>query len=300
MWLTAPMQVLTDATPRAHWMKLTDAALAPMQQRWIYGVAVATMGGRIARLEVRDGGETVALVQAVRRRMGVPVSLITRGPIWVGDPDPDARAKAMLAIRTHLGGLVLVTPRIQDPAMNLARMSRVMTGSTLGHIALDGSLRHRLHGKWRNRLVRAEAAEVTVRASHSQDDIQWLLDADARQQKTRRYRALPPSFTGYWHRNDRKSVTMLTAERDGHRLAAMLFLTHGSTATYHVGWTSDEGRAVSAHNLLLWQAAERLRAKGVRQLDLGLIDTETAPGLARFKLGAGAMPVPTGGTWLGW
>jgi lipid II:glycine glycyltransferase (peptidoglycan interpeptide bridge formation enzyme) len=78
----------------------------------------------------------------------------------------------------------------------------------------------------------------------------------------------------------------------------MLFLRHGTTATYHIGWTSRDGRAASAHNLILWDACARLAARGVRQLDLGIIDTETAPGLARFKLGTGAQPVRTGGTWL--
>ena len=38
----------------------------------------------------------------------------------------------------------------------------------------------------------------------------------------------------------------------------------------------------------LARAAEALRAEGVAWLDLGSVDTEAAPGLARFKLGTGA------------
>ena len=79
----------------------------------------------------------------------------------------------------------------------------------------------------------------------------------------------------------------------------MLFLKHGTGATYHVGWTSDAGRKASAHNLILATAATRLAETGVTRLDLGTIDTENAPGLARFKLGSGAKPARTGGTWLG-
>jgi hypothetical protein len=33
-------------------------------------------------------------------------------------------------------------------------------------------------------------------------------------------------------------------------------------------------------------------------LDLGTVDTENAPGLARFKIGSGAQIRSLGGTWL--
>ena len=47
-------------------------------------------------------------------------------------------------------------------------------------------------------------------------------------------------------------------------------------------------------------AARQLAEEGVGRINLGLLDTETTPGLARFKLGAGATPLKTGGTWIGW
>jgi hypothetical protein len=39
---------------------------------------------------------------------------------------------------------------------------------------------------------------------------------------------------------------------------------------------------------MLYRAACALREEGVRWLDLGSVNTEDAPGLARFKLGTGA------------
>ncbi len=80
----------------------------------------------------------------------------------------------------------------------------------------------------------------------------------------------------------------------------MLFLRHGTTVSYHIGWTGREGRAASAHNLILDHAAKQFASEGATLMNLGLLDTETAPGLARFKLGSGARPVQTGGTWFGW
>jgi lipid II:glycine glycyltransferase (peptidoglycan interpeptide bridge formation enzyme) len=77
----------------------------------------------------------------------------------------------------------------------------------------------------------------------------------------------------------------------------MLFLVHGSTATYHLGWADDAGREHSAHNLLLWQACSLLAERGVQQLDLGGVNTQSNPGLARFKLGAGGRVVTWAGTY---
>ena len=60
------------------------------------------------------------------------------------------------------------------------------------------------------------------------------------------------------------------------------------------------------HRQLWWLEAglsrpslyRRLRAEGVRWLDLGSVDTEAAPGLARFKLGTGAALKRLGATCL--
>jgi hypothetical protein len=48
----------------------------------------------------------------------------------------------------------------------------------------------------------------------------------------------------------------------------------------------------------MWRAMTHFAGLGVRMLDLGLIDTERAAGLARFKLGAGARPLALGATSL--
>jgi hypothetical protein len=41
-----------------------------------------------------------------------------------------------------------------------------------------------------------------------------------------------------------------------------------------------------------------LKERGVRRVDLGTVDTDQSPGLARFKLGAGGVPLTLAGTYL--
>ena len=91
---------------------------------------------------------------------------------------------------------------------------------------------------------------------------------------------------------------ILQAEAQGERIAAMLFLIHGSTATYHVGWSNDAGRAANAHNLLLWRALIALQENGIATLDMGGINTRSLPGISRFKIGSGGAVTTYAGTFV--
>lgn len=94
------------------------------------------------------------------------------------------------------------------------------------------------------------------------------------------------------------TVLTLRADHQGERVAAMMFLLHGSAATYQVGWSNDTGRQFNAHNLLLWHAIEALQQRGVRLLDLGGVNTQRSAGIARFKLGTGGRVLTLAGTYL--
>ena len=78
----------------------------------------------------------------------------------------------------------------------------------------------------------------------------------------------------------------------------MLFLLHATVATHYLGWTSDRGRQLGAQHRMIITAADTFAGRGLNRLDLGTIDTENAPGLARFKIGTGATVRSLGGTWL--
>jgi lipid II:glycine glycyltransferase (peptidoglycan interpeptide bridge formation enzyme) len=95
-----------------------------------------------------------------------------------------------------------------------------------------------------------------------------------------------------------KTMLILRAELKKDRVAAMLFLIHGSAATYHVGWSNEAGRDSNAHNLLLWRAFDELRERGVRTLDLGGINTRQLAGISRFKIGSGGKVVTYAGTFI--
>jgi lipid II:glycine glycyltransferase (peptidoglycan interpeptide bridge formation enzyme) len=65
-----------------------------------------------------------------------------------------------------------------------------------------------------------------------------------------------------------------------------------------VGWTSDQGRELNAHHLILWRAIEELRERGVRTLDLGGVNTVRSAGVARFKMRTGGKVLTLAGTYI--
>ncbi len=240
----------------------------------------------------------------LRQRLGgrVPVAMLARAePSLICDDCDDW---------LHSNGLAR-TPIILSPdapcATRLAKRGAVplMTPNWVAEIDLTVSSderRARLHQKWRNRLVRAEGNKrlrISISTRALAPD-HWLFTADLALQRRRGFRNWPTALTLAYARENPDQAVLITA-RDGRKdVAAMLFLRHGRAATYHIGHSTPAGRALSAHTLILWRAACWLAENGVARLDLGQIDTRNATGLARFKLGSGAVARPLGGTWLWW
>jgi len=160
-------------------------------------------------------------------------------------------------------------------------------------------MRASMQQKWRNRLVAVERAGLTVRRIDQRAELyEWLLEKEAEQQRSAGYAALSPLLVPAWQQAG-GDLRIYSAERDGEPVAAMVFLVHGQRATYHVGWSGAEGKKLNAHNLLMWTAMTRLPKVGVERLDLGGLNTDNVPGIARFKLGTGAKPLTLHGTWFG-
>lgn len=276
-----------------------QASLMPLQQSLRYGAAIARLGRTVRRARIVRDGDAIGVAQVVSRGFGpARLSLLMRGPVW---SVPVAPAEAGEALR-HIARAA--SPLLAIPESG-ARGLGLVPLVTPRHVALldlgpeADRLRDGLHGKWRNRLVRAEVAGMHVRLGPADPaPVAALLARDAAQQKARGYRALPAGFTHAWLAGDPAGALYAEARHRGEVIAAMLFLLHRPWASYHVGWSGPEGRRLNAHNLLLWQAALRLKAEGYRMLDLGDVNTEDAPGLARYKIGTGARVATLGATRL--
>lgn len=272
-----------------------DAALAPgglpLQQSAAYGAVAEAAGRRVLRLELWHGARILGHAQILRRG---PVALLSRGPVWVGTPDPATRRAALRALGAAQPFLI-VTPEAEEgaglPLVTPRHVAEI--DLTVGPTALRAAMA----GKWRNRLVVAESAGLSLRPGGPRD-LDDLIAREVAQRRARGYRALPPEFTRAVAALGPGAVRLWCARRKGETLAAMAFLLHRPWATYHLGWSGPEGRSVHAHALLLWTAMQAFAAEGMTRLDLGDVNTEDAAGLARFKIGSGARVRALGATVL--
>lgn len=273
-----------------HAAHLGQLQLAPLQQHPAFGAALTRLGRPPLHVALPHGQREVLLM---RRRFGpVTLGLVSRADV----------GRAEVAHIGAVSGCRLLVVNAETPGAHPGVLLR--TGGHVAELELRGAaaeLKARMAQKWRNRLNHALRAGLKVtHTALPADSGHWLVRTDHAQQRAKRYRGYPPAFTAAFAAANRGQARLFEAAQGGEPVAAMLFLCHGAVATYHIGWTGPEGRRASAHHLLLWQAMLHLARRGIARLDLGLVDTETAPGLARFKLGSGAACRPLGGTWGLW
>lgn len=321
------MEIAWDPRHSPAWDELHEACVGPLQQHYAFGQAMQALGSTCLRARISQDGELFGIAQFMTRRpLGLlGLALCSRGPVWRAGTSPQIQVDACRlmagSVETRRPRFALFGPEegpvatseISDEppptkSRGLNGLTRVFTGDATVLIDLtrsDDQLRRSLHPKWRNRLVAAEASPLKFqRVGEKPAQYQWLLEREGLQRQARAYRALPASFVPAWQvaiasiSPDRSAMLTVRCDLGREAVAAMMFLLHGRSATYHLGWSNDEGRQHNAHNLLLWRAFALLREQGIEQLDLGGVNTQRGATLARFKLGAGGRVAVNPGTYL--
>lgn len=239
------------------------------------------------------------MVVMQRRVRGIPLAMINRAPFLQAEQILDAVKAEGLRHRP-----LILSP--DHPVPELARLGALplMTPAQIALLDIHpdrDARRASLEQKWRNRLRHAEAQGLKVtRRNLPSSANHWLLQADLAQQGHRGYRSWPIPLTLAYAEANPSAAKLFEAHEGREVIAGVLILTHGHGATYHVAYSTARGKHLSAHNLLMWSVMEWLAGKAITTLDLGVINTEAAAGLARFKLGTGARLHRLGGTWIYW
>lgn len=217
------------------------------------------------------------------------IHYITRGPVAFASRVTDTADLG--EFRRQMGRRVCIVNHHTRPSGQ--GFCRIMSPASIGIIDLARPLR--LHPKARNALRQSVRHRMTVRhRPYDQIKDAWLMDEDTAQQKRKGFRALPHDVIGHWPKDQTR---VFTASLHGTNFASMVFIIHSQCVTYQLGWSSQIGRSLNAHQLLLHQAAEYFADRGCLGIDLGTVDSVNAPGLARFKCRSGATVHRLGGTW---
>ncbi len=306
----------------AQWTAADENAPFPLQQHPSYGAALISFGAEAQQLIISENNETLALALLIKRRFfgAIRFTTLFRGPVWC---QPNISFEKKMQIYSGIQArysrwkwnFLATMPELPSEdetlsAFQKAGFKRTMTGFSTAWIDLrpdTEALRKTLKGKWRNQLVGAEKAEATENLKISfggkkEHQYAWLLEKEAEQRDNRRYQATPlglvPSYLASVTPKSNSGIVSVTALHGRRKVAGALFLLHGNSATYHIGWAGDDGRALNAQNRVLWEAMLELKKRGIKFLDLGGLNTADLAGIARFKLGTGAPPITLIGSFI--
>jgi hypothetical protein len=307
------MKVTWDAIDAATWDAHHARTGAALQQDWAYGACMKILGVHVLRAWVTRDSAPIALAQFIVRYFGgqlASMALCSLGPVWLAPVTAKEKELAYQALKKTIPlnklRLVLFTPAQEAGVdLGLSPWRRVMTGQSTVVIDISKSvddLRAGLDRRWRLPLAHAEKSDLKIhRVGTNPGQYRWLLDAEIQQREKRGFIGLPLQFFDLYvqsRQQPSKNILTMRADIGRDRVAGMMFLIHGESATYQVGWTSEEGREQNAHHLILWHAIEELQSRGVRVLDLGGVNTIRSAGVARFKISTGGRVVTYAGSFL--
>jgi Acetyltransferase (GNAT) domain len=246
--------------------------LLPLPQSAPYAVASRACGASVFTADLGCGSAQV--VERGRMR------LISRGPVWEDGFSQRDQRRALRRF-ARWPGLTFATPETDLRGLGLIPLVTPMHHAIWD---LSGDPRARMGRKWRGHLNAAERAGVAAKPA-GRAVLADLIGREVVQRRARRYVGHPQDFHLALPGAD---LRLWEWRHQGALAAAMAFVVHGGTASYHMAWADAPARKAGVHTAMLWQAACALRAEGIRWLDLGSVNDEDAPGLATFKLGTGA------------
>jgi hypothetical protein len=254
---------------------------------------------------IRIDGHPAGLVQILEAgifKNALHALILDRGPLWFDGYGSALHVKLFFdelnrQFPLRFGRRRRVLPETQDgPTAQklIAQTGFALQGPGYATAWLDLTpaeeiLRSRLKQKWRNSLNKAERAGQTVEWDRTGSTMPWALPLYAGDRALKKYAGPEPVFLKTYLPLAAAGGNYLLgrAFKNKETLAFVLFITHGRSATYLLGWSSPLGRENVSHHLLLWEGIKMLKQKGIKELDLGGLNDEDASGIKTFKEGLG-------------
>ncbi len=274
--------------------------------------AYAWAMAKLNRQKIRYGlitinGESAGYVQILEAgifKNVVHAILLDRGPIWCkGFGSAEDFTAFISEFSKHfpgrLGRKIRFIPETPPEHAQILKQSGFKPiGQNYQTIWLNlrppiETLHKNLKKNWRADLKKAENLKTIW--SDEGHNFSWLMKNYEQDKRNKGYDGVSLKTMVHLAAEFSRGKNMLigTALFDEKPIAAIVILTHGNAATYQLGYTSETGRKTHAHHLLLWQAIENLKQRGINDFDLGGINEDTAKGVKRFKMGMGGKIVET-------
>ncbi len=310
--------------PQTDWDRLLSKAVrCSFQQAWAYGAIFDHGKLQVDRFIVMKQGVAIAMGQIVTRRiLGlIKFSMLLKGPVWLEKVSDDHKTQILheIKIRYPLKRFCFFAFSPEDDSFSSANKHKIyeklefhqiVTGNSTVLVDLklsEDQLWQNLYSKNRTHIRKALKLNIRnnihlVLGDHNHSYTDWLLKQEIKQQKQQKYQSVPVGLIKRYGELSRgkQAVHTIFAVRDGENepMAGALFLRHGLSATYHIGWNGPNGRRNRSLNLLLWTMMIELKKIGVETLDLGGLNTGEGADIARYKLSFGGQVQTLDGTFM--
>jgi GNAT acetyltransferase-like protein len=310
------MRIIWDQTTRDQWHDLLGRVpKSNLLNTWSYAHAVRQNRQLMTRFGVIEKeGLPRGLLEIQEAGLGKIIHALTihRGPLWLDEPASAGEWQKFLSVLARefpprLGRIRRFLPELEDTPqahdwMRAAGFKWVGDGYQTVWLDLRpglATLRKNLKQKWRNSLNGSAKEGLELDSDNSDQASAWLLSRYEADKAERKYGGAAQGFLETMRTAGAPEDTslVLRAMLEGEAIAGVLIFKHGTSATYQVGWTSDEGRKARAHHFLLWQAISTLKDQGTTWFDLGGINPGEAEGVTRFKSGLGGTGYKTIGLY---
>lgn len=305
--LHAPLSVrdVAEADWPRYAQQLRDLSF---EQSLTYGrAATARIGGKMRCLVLERDGHLIAAAQVRIKTLpglGRGIAWIAGGPLLLPvegpAPEPAVIAEVFAALRTDLvlrqGHILrLRLPGIafhqQDAIAAIAKAAGfepTHRAPAYRSIAIDlrqdqAVLMGNLNGKWRTDLRFALKSGLTLETGNSPDMQARFLVLFRNIQAAKGF---APDITPEFHfglSGPDLKYDVLIITKDGQDLAGIVIGTSGRCSVYLFGATDEAGRALRAGYMLTWEGIRLSQSRGMHWYDLGGVDFDENPDVARFK-----------------
>lgn len=183
---------------------------------------------------------------------------------------------------------------------NFQLKSSTPWGSSIISLKNESSvIRSSLHSKWRNLLNKSEKVSLELEIGKTREDLNYLLNKYRLLKQKKNFSGISEKLVLSMSKQNGKTWRLITlfAKKDNNRIGGVLFVGHGDTCTYLIGWNNEAGRRLQSNYFLLWQAILFFKNIGYIWFDLGGLNKDTPDGIAHFKKGLKGEPYNLVGEW---
>ena len=303
----SPIEIKWNSVSVREWRELIrKAEKSNLLQSWPYAQAILITDRLVGKFAtVHWQNRIVGICQVLEQKMlGVFHKVqLHRGPLWLESDLPSSVEKAFWQEIRHKypsrpWRFMYLLPEMQDTKINRGLLTQTgfkrIEADSYSSIWLDleqseEDLRANLKRNWRNHLNQSEKKNLALEIDTEGDHLSWLLKHSEMDKILKEFKGPSPEMVSRlrWFTKDRGDFLLLRATKNNEPIGAILIFLHEASATYLVGWNSQDGRRERAHNYLIWQAILELKKRDIKWLDLGGINPTDAKGVTVFKQGIG-------------